>query len=163
MFYINIFFIYSFLGFIFENVLNIFTHAHFNSGILYGPWTFIYGFAILTIMVVDKGLKKFKLDKWAEIFLFYIWATIFMTFIEFSGGMLIEKLFHRVFWDYTNLKFNIGHYIALEISFCWGFFATLVNYLLRPLLEKLAKKIPKFVTILLIIFFVVDIFVSLAN
>ncbi len=163
MFYINIFFIYSFLGFIFENIVNLFTHAHFNSGILYGPWTFIYAFAIFAMMIINKILKKFKLDKWAEIFLFYICATVIMTLIEFTGGMLIEILFHRVFWDYTNLKFNIGHYIALEISFCWGFFATIVNYLLRPLLEKFAKKIPKFVTILLVIFFVIDIFVSLAN
>ncbi len=163
MFYINIFFIYSFLGFIFENVLNIFTHSHFNSGILYGPWTFIYAFAIFAMMIINKILKKFKLDKWAEIFIFYILATIVMTFIEFSGGFLIEKLFHRVFWDYTNLKFNIGHYIALEISFCWGFFATLVNYILVPWLDKLAHKIPKFVTCLLVIFFVIDIFASLAN
>ena len=117
MFYINVFFVYSFLGFIFENIVNIFTHAHFRSGLLYGPWTFIYGFSIYPLMIIDKILKKLKLDKWLEIALFYVCATIGMTLIELSGGLLIEKLFHRVFWDYTNLKYNIGHYIALEISF----------------------------------------------
>ena len=157
MFYINVFFVYSFLGFIFENIVNIFTHAHFRSGLLYGPWTFIYGFAIYALMIIDKILKKFKLDKWLEIFLFYVCATFVMTLIELSGGLLIEKLFH------TNLKFNIGHYIALEISFCWGFFATIVNYLLRGVIDKFIKKIPRYITVLLILLFIIDIFVSLYN
>ena len=43
MYYINLFFIYSLLGFLFENFLNIITNATFNSGVLYVPWTFIYG------------------------------------------------------------------------------------------------------------------------
>ncbi len=163
MFYINTFFIYSILGFIFENIMSFIGHSHFYSGILYGPWTFIYAFAIFALMFLDKKLKNLKLDKWLEIFLFYIGSTIIMTMIEFSGGMLIEKLFHRVYWDYTNLKFNFGHYIALEVSLGWGLFATIVNYLLRPLIDKFIKKIPKFVTIILMIFFILDVVVSLLN
>ena len=163
MFYLNTFFIYSFLGFIFENILNVILNSNFNSGILYGPWTFIYGFAIFAIMFLDKFLKRFKLKKWLEVLLFYLGATIIMTLIEFSGGMLIELIMHRVYWDYTNLKFNIGHYIALEISFLWGLFATFVNYLIRPFLEKLAKKIPLYLTIIIMVFFVIDIVMTILN
>lgn len=160
MYYINIFFIYSFLGFLFENVLNIISNSNFNSSVLYGPWTVIYGIAILIIMVFNKFLKQFKLNKVIEIIVFYFGACIFMTLIEFSGGMLIEKIFHRVYWDYTNMAFNYGKYICLEVSLVWGLLATLVNYLVRDRLEKLAKKIPNYVTILLVLLFIIDIIVT---
>ncbi|MCM1052643.1 MAG: putative ABC transporter permease [Ruminococcus sp.] len=163
MFYINIFFIYSFLGFLFENGLSLVMNTNFNSGVLYGPWTFIYGIAIFVIMIYDKFLKQFKLNKWLEVLLLYLGVTVLMTLIEFSGGMLIEKLFHVVYWDYINLKFNFGHYIALEISLLWGLFATFVNYLLAPIINKLAKKIPVYITIIFIVLFVTDIIITIIN
>ncbi len=163
MFYVNIFFIYSFLGFLFENIVRFVTNSNFNSGILYGPWTFIYAIAIFVLMFLDKQIKKLKFDKWAEIVLFYGIATIVMGLIEFSGGMIIEKVMHRVYWDYTNLKFNLGHYVALEILVCWGFFATIVNYLVVPIINKFARKIPSFVSVILIILFCLDIVATIVN
>lgn len=163
MYYLNIFFIYYFLGFLFENALSLIMNTNFNSGILYGPWTFIYGIAIFVIMLLNRFLKQYKLNKWLELIIFYIVVSILMCLIEFSGGMLIEKLFHRVYWDYTNLKFNYGHYIALEISLLWGLFATFINYCVTPYIIKFAKKIPKFITVIVTILFITDIVVSLIN
>lgn len=163
MYYINIFFIYSFLGFLFENGLNLVTNANFNSGVLYGPWTFIYGIAIFVIMGLDKFLKKYDLNKWFKVLIFYVVITIFMTLIEFSAGMLIENIFHVVYWDYSNMKFNYGKYICLEFSLLWGLFATFVNYLIVPHLNKLAKKIPKSITIILILLFIIDIIATIIN
>ena len=153
MYYINIFFIFSFIGFLFENVLNIFTNDTFNSGILYGPWTFIYGIGALLIVVVNKFLNQYRLKKVKEIILFYLIVTILMTLVEFSGGMLIENIFHRVYWDYTNMRFNYGKYICLEVSLVWGLMATLINYLVLPLINKFEKKIPWFITIIFVILF----------
>lgn len=163
MFYINIFFIYSFLGFLFENLFTAIVESNFNSGILYGPWTFIYGFAIFTLMYLNKIIDKFKTKKWFKILVFFLASTVIMSIIEYTGGFLIEKLFHVVYWDYINMKFNFGHYICLEASIFWGVFATLVNYLLRPILEKFARKIPKLVTFIFIILFVVDIVATIIN
>lgn len=156
-YYINIFLFYSFLGFLFENVV---TNSLFYSGVLKGPWTFIYGFAILIIIIVDKFLKQFKLHKWVEIILFYILITIILALIEFSTGMLIEKIFHVIYWDYTNFTFNYGHYITLEISLLWGLFATFINYIGRNIIDKIVKKIPWYVTIILVILFVIDVGVT---
>lgn len=163
MFYINIFFIYSFLGFLFENLFTAIVGSNFNSGILYGPWTFIYGFAIFTLMYLNKIIDKLKTNKWFKIIIFFLASTVIMSIIEFTGGFLIEKLFHIVYWDYNNMKFNFGHYICLEAAIFWGIFATLVNYLLRPILEKIAKKIPKLVTFIFIILFVIDIVATIIN
>ena len=163
MYYVNIFFIFSFIGFLFENLLNIFTNDNFNSGVLYGPWTFIYGIGVLLMVIVYKFLQQFHLKKWKEVVLFYIIITIVMTLVEFSGGMLIETIFHRTYWDYTNMRFNYGKYICLEVSLAWGLLATFITYLVLPFINKIEKKIPWFVSVGLIILFIVDIIFTLIN
>ena len=163
MYYVNIFFIFSFIGFLFENVLNIFTNDNFNSGILYGPWTFIYGIGVLLMVIVYKFLQQYHLKKWKEVVLFYIIITIVMTLVEFAGGMLIETIFHRTYWDYTNMRFNYGKYICLEVSLAWGLLATFITYLVLPFINKIEKKIPWFVSVGLIILFIVDIIFTLIN
>ena len=163
MYYVNIFFIFSFIGFLFENVLNIFTNDNFNSGVLYGPWTFIYGIGVLLMVIVYKFLQQYHLKKWKEVVLFYIIITVVMTLVEFSGGMLIETIFHRTYWDYTNMRFNYGKYICLEVSLAWGLLATFITYLVLPFINKIEKKIPWFVSVGLIILFIVDIIFTLIN
>lgn len=162
--YINLFFIYSILGFLFENIVIQFGNNNFfNSGVLYGPWAFIYGIAIFFIIGLNKLLKKWNLPKWLEIALFYIISCLMMTLIEYTGGMLIERIFHTVYWNYTNMVHNFGFYICLEISLFWGLFATLVNYLLLPITKKLSEKIPWYLTIIFIIFFIIDIIATILN
>lgn len=162
--YLNIFFIYSILGFLFESALIMISKNHFfNSGVLYGPWAFIYGIAIFFIIALNKYLRKRNLPKWLEIVLFYISACILMTLIEFIGGNLIEKIFHVIYWDYTNMNNHFGHYICLEISLFWGLFASLVNYLLTPIINKLEAKIPWYITIILLIFFIIDVIATIVN
>ena len=58
MYYVNIFFVFSLVGFLFENFINIFFNDNFNSGILYGPWTFIYGIGVLLVVVLNKFLAQ---------------------------------------------------------------------------------------------------------
>ena len=163
MYYVNIFFIFSFIGFLFENLLNIFTNDTFNSGILYGPWTFIYGIGVLLMVIVYKFLQQFHLKKWKKVVLFYIIITVVMTLVEFSGGMLIETIFHRSYWDYTNMRFNYGYYICLEVSLAWGLLATFITYLVLPFINKIEKKIPWFVSVGLIILFILDIVFTIIN
>ena len=59
MFYVNIFFVFSVIGFLFESILNFVSNDFFNSGILYGPWTFIYGIGALIIVFLNRFLKQY--------------------------------------------------------------------------------------------------------
>ena len=86
-----------------------------------------------------------------------------MTLVEFAGGMLIETIFHRTYWDYTNMRFNYGKYICLEVSLAWGLLSTFITYLVLPFINKIEKKIPWFVSVGLIILFIVDIIFTLIN
>ena len=60
-------------------------------------------------------------------------------------------------WDYSNKKYSLGKYVSLDTSLIWGAFSIIFIYIIHPFLDRLIKKIPKLVTYLGIIIFLVDI------
>lgn len=158
MYYMNCFFLYSILGFLFEHVVYFFMGHEGDSGILYGPWTPVYGIGILIIILVsDFIFKNLHSTKLLQTLVIFVAVVVLLTAIELLGGILIEKIFKTTFWDYSNLKFHIGKYIALEISLAWGFISLLVVYFVKPFFDKFILKIPSWITILFMIFFIIDI------
>ena len=163
MYFINSFFVYSLLGYIFEMLFGILTGAHNpESGILYGPWTFIYGIAsILIILISEKLFKNLHMKRWKEtIIVFFIIVPVLMC-LEWLGGILIEVIFGFTFWQYNGYTFEVGKYTCLEMGIVWGLMAIIFIYVIRPYLDKYIKKIPKWLTIILIILFVIDFIVRL--
>jgi len=55
-------------------------------------------------------------------------CLIILTIIEAIAGYSIEFIFNITFWDYSNYKFNIGKYIALESSLIWGIGSIILIY-----------------------------------
>ena len=101
MYYINCFFLYSFLGFFIENIVHLINKEDSGSGILHGPWTPIYGVGSVLILVIAKLVFRIlTLKKWLEVLIVAIVMMIILTLIEWIGGVLIEKFFHITFWDY---------------------------------------------------------------
>ena len=164
MYYINCFFIYSIIGFIFENIVGIITDTSFDSGILYGPMTPIYGFGVILILVISKYLFfHLHMPRWVETIISFFVLIIVLTILEFIGGVLIENIFGVVFWDYSDFKFNIGTYISLEISFLWGILSIFIIYVIHPILDKFIKNIPYIITFLAIIIFIIDLVITIIN
>lgn len=156
-YYINIFLVYSIIGFIIETTLKTFFFKHMNNGILYGPWIPVYGLgSVLIIIIMRLVFNRFKVPRWLKIVLVFLISTIVLSLIELLGGILIEKIFNKVFWDYSDLKFNMGHYIALEISLIWGVMSLVVVYIIKPLVDKIIKKIPSVITYLVLVIFIID-------
>ncbi len=157
MYLLNCFFIYSILGFLLESTFTLIVSSHFSSGILYGTWTPIYGFgAILTIVISRKIFKNMHQNKFVETIVTFIILTVVLTIIEWLGGIIIENLFHETLWNYKDYKYNIGKYISLEMSLIWGIISIFVIYFIKPIIDKLEKKIPKFITIIITILFIID-------
>lgn len=159
MYFINNFFLYSILGHIFESIVYLFYDGE--SGILFGPWTPVYGIGVtivfsLYIYFLKKGFKK-KIIIW-NIFLV---GFILLTIIECIGGYLLEALFGTIFWNYEGLPLHIGKYISLEISFVWGILSLVCVYFLKPLTDKIIKKIPIWLTWIFIILFLIDVFMTI--
>ncbi len=161
MYLINNFFIFSIMGHIFESIMFIFLNSNNNSGILIGPITPVYGFGIVLIILINKIIDKFNLNIIAKIIISFLLYTIILSFIEFIGGVIIEKLFNKVFWDYTNHKFNWGHYISLEMALLWGIVSSLYLFVFKRLFDKLIKKIPNYVTYFFMILFLSDLIATL--
>lgn len=157
MYYINLFLVSSIFGFLIETSLKTFVFHSMNNGIMFGPWVPVYGFGVVVIVLVgDYILKKDGISSlWKNILIFGI-VSFLLTLLEFIGGNLIEMFFHEIYWDYSDLKFNIGNYIALEMSLVWGVCSLIIIHFIRPILDKIIKKTPKFITILVLILFVID-------
>ncbi len=158
MYYINIFFLSSFLGYLLETFLKTFFFHSMNNGILFGPFIPVYGFGCVIIVLVEKFIfEKRNISKLVKLLLLFFIVSILLTLLEWIGGVLIEVCFDKIYWDYSHLKFNFGHYIALEMSIVWGLFSLLFVYLIKPVEDVIIKKIPKWFTILVSILFIIDV------
>lgn len=157
MYYLNTFLLYSILGFLLETVRSFLVNSKFTSGILYGPWTPIYGIGIVIVILISNYLfVHLHLSRWVETFITFVIITLILTLLEWIGGILIEKIFHTVFWDYSKEAFSIGKYISLSKSLMWGVGSILFIYVLKPLLEGVIKHIPIPVTVILTLLMLSD-------
>ncbi len=157
MFYLNCFFIYSILGYFLETLVAVVTKTNFRSGILSFWWTPVYGIGAVTILFISKYLfKNLHMNRFLETIIMFFVVGVVLSFIEALGGVLIEKIFGEVFWNYDNHKYHIGHYISLEMSLIWGASSVVFVYIINPLLKGLIKKIPSFITIILVGLFFYD-------
>lgn len=156
-YYINVFLIYSILGYLLETTLKTFFIPNMNNGFLYGPWIPVYGFGCcLIIAIMRLVFNRIKVSRWLKIVLVFLISTCVLTLLEFIGGNLIELLTGKVFWSYSDMKFNFGHYISLEISLIWGIMSLVIIYVVKPILDKLIKKIPSIITYLVLGIFIID-------
>lgn len=154
--YLNIFYFFSIAGYILETLLL----KNYESGILFLPWTPVYGIGILIALFIYNKIKD-KIPKWLEIIFHFISCALILSLIELIGGYLIEFTFNKVYWNYNLLKYNLGKYISLESALIWGIGSTVTIYMLYPFLIKTLNKIPKWWTIILSIIFLIDITTTL--
>ena len=156
-YYLNLFFLSSFLGYILETSLKTFFFPNMNNGILFGPWIPVYGFGAVIVVIVSRIIfHRLHCSKlWKTVILFFS-VVILLSLLELLGGVIIEKLFHKVFWDYRDQKFNFGPYISLGMSLLWGVFSIVYVYVILPIEKKITKKIPKWITILALCLIITD-------
>lgn len=156
MYYINLFFVYSILGFIFENTLVRLLSSNYESGILFGPWVPVYGLGVLVIVLLYKCLVKYIKKEWLRTILLFLLSALLLSILEWIGGELIENVFNKVFWNYEHFKYNIGKYVSLETAAIWGVFALFIVYLIKKPLDKFISHIPKWLSVIFVILFIID-------
>ena len=140
MYYLNCFFLYSILGFLLETGYAFVSKSNFESGILYGPWTPIYGIGVVVILLLSNYFfMNLHMPRWLETIIVFFVVAIFLSCLELIGGVLIEKILGIRFWNYTDHKFNIGTYISLEMTLVWGVATVIFIYVINPLLNNFVK------------------------
>ncbi len=164
MYYLNTFLLYSILGFLLETVRSFLVNSKFTSGILYGPWTPIYGLGIVLVILISNYLfSHLHLSRWVETLITFMIITLVLTLLEWIGGVLIEKIFHVVFWDYSKEALSIGKYISLSKSLIWEVGSIIFIYVLKPLLEGVIKRVPVPVTVILTLLMLSDLILTFVN
>lgn len=130
------FFLYGFLGWCCEVAFAAVCHGKFiNRGFLNGPICSIYGFGVLSVLLVLEPLKD-------NLLILFLGSVVFTSLLEFLTGWVLEKLFHDKWWDYTNRPLNIRGYVCLEFSLAWGAACVFVVDVFHPLIVRLVNVIP---------------------
>ena len=163
-YYINTFYIYSFIGYIYELVLNFTTKGKIINNLLTEPIKPIYGVGAIIIFLLDKYiLKKIKIKKKYKIIIFTISVFILLTLFEYLTGIFSHKLLGKTLWNYKHKHFHIGKYICLEVSILWTILSLLYVFLLKKKTDKIIKKIPEWFSNILIITTITDILLILIH
>lgn len=128
--------IYSCLGWCCEVAFAALKTGKFvNRGFLNGPVCPIYGFGVLSVVLVLEPVKD-------NLLLLFFGSMVFTSLLEFIAGFAMERIFHDKWWDYSNNPFNIKGYICLEFSLAWGVACVVVVDLIHPLIVKLVNLVP---------------------
>lgn len=160
------FFLYGCIGWGVEVVYAaIKTHKLVNRGFLCGPICPIYGFGMVGLVYCIDLIPMPDSGSMSAVAIFFIGMAL-TTAIELVGGWALFKLYHIRWWDYSNMKFNLGGYICPQFSLLWGLGSVLMIKVVHPLLARgsnpMPFKIMLILDIVLLIFFIVDVCVSTA-
>lgn len=130
------FFIYSFLGWCAEVAFAASQEGRFvNRGFLNGPICPIYG---IGVTVVIKILEPYA----GNLIMLYVASALLVTALEWVTGLLLEKIFHHKWWDYSDRPLNIQGYICVPFSLLWGAACVLIVKGIHPALYRAALLIP---------------------
>ena len=143
---ICLFFIYSFIGFISDTLFTkLDTKKWMYRGFLFAPICPIYGTgALIVLMVLPRNLDYFSL---------YFLGMILATSLEFITSYVLEKIFHTIWWDYSDKKFNLQGRICLMIALGWGALIVVVIKFLNPAIVDILGKLDKgFIKVIIPIF-----------
>lgn len=106
-------------------------------------------------------MNKLNLNKIKKNILLFISYFLTFSLLEASGGYILEFLHGYYLWDYSIVPLHIGKYISIPTSLLWATMAFVYLYLIKKYSDKLVKIIPKWLTIVLSLIFVVDFILTL--
>ncbi len=155
-----LFIIGSILGYIFEMIVVLFQKGYFESrqGLIYGPFTPVYGIGAIIYYLILNSIKQDN-----KIKIFFITA-ILGGITEYICSLVQEKVFGTISWDYSYLIFDINGRTSLLHCSYWGIAGILYVTYIDPFLEKLKYKIDKkslkIVSIIFAVFMLFDISIS---
>lgn len=139
-----IFLIYAFAGWCCEVAFAAVKTGRFvNRGFLTGPVCPIYGFGMLVVVVALTPISQ----NWLLLFL---GSVVLTSLLELVTGVVLEKFFHQKWWDYSNIRGNIGGYICPQFSLLWGAACVAVMKLIQPLIMRLIEVVPHLVGVILL-------------
>ena len=130
-----IFMIGSIIGYVVEMVVALVQNGHFVSrqGLIYGPFTPVYGIGILVYYIFFHFMKN-RSKK-----IVFISSMILGGVTEYQWSYVQEKAFGTISWDYSNWIFNINGRTTLIHCTYWGFAGLLYVSYIEPLIPQIEE------------------------
>ena len=134
-FYILLFFLLSFAGWIWETVLYlVMDHVLVKAGMYRGPYLPIYGTGgILLWFLLQRYYRRPVLTFWLSMGV----CTVF----EYVGSVFLERIYGLRWWDYSDRFLNLDGRVCLLAAVCFGLFGMLQNCFLLPVYMRLYHKL----------------------
>ncbi len=134
-YYLLLFIIYGFLGWIVEVCYVRFNSHHwYNRGFLHMPFLPIYAFGAL---LITKLLTPFN----SNIILVFIFGLLLTSLLEYSTSVIMEEMFATRWWDYSNYRFNINGRICLKNSILFAVLCLFVINIINPTINTLVSSV----------------------
>lgn len=156
------FMIYSFIGYLTEITCCSINNKKLivNRGFCLGPYLPIYGFSSV---IMNIFLAKYNKD----IITLFVMSAFVCTLMEYMTSLILEKIFHARWWDYTEKKFNLSGRVCLENSCLFGLGGVFIVSILHPFLDGLVSMIPHNVliilSIVLFVIFMIDVIITVTT
>jgi uncharacterized membrane protein len=123
-------------GFLLESLESLFSLGYVQNrqGLVYGPFTPVYGVGALVLALCWPRLKK---KNWLIIFAA---AALVSAALEYLWSWGLELLSGAVFWDYSRLPFNLDGRVNLLFALFWGALGlAFLRWLYKPFCRFVAE------------------------
>ncbi|PKM93174.1 MAG: hypothetical protein CVU84_17145 [Firmicutes bacterium HGW-Firmicutes-1] len=163
--FILFFALYSFIGWVLETIFASALQRKFiNRGFLIGPFTPIYGFSAILIILLLVWISISEQNALITLIKNILLSTLMVTTLEFITGYLLEKIFHSKWWDYSDNFLNFKGYICFKYSILWGVLAFALIQIVHPFMEQFIYLLPEstkmYIAIFFMVYFIFDSLVS---
>lgn len=129
-YYVLLFFITSFAGWLWEALLYLVTtHVFVNRGVYRGPYLPIYGVGSVLLFLFLNRLRRNPVKV-------FIFSCLLCTLLEYFAGMWLERKWGIRWWDYSGQLYNLNGYICLLSSIVFGLGGCLLICLIQPVFNK---------------------------
>ena len=170
------FVIYSFMGWIYECAYCTLKTGHWqNRGFLFGPICPIYGAGGMSCILffgpggivsnINRmaGLGGGEIPTW-EIFTI---SAVGSFILEYLTSYLLEKIFHAVWWDYSETPLNINGRACLPATLGFGVAGVFVSQYLLPAARSVKDAVPplvaEFLSLLVMAYVAADLVLTISS
>ena len=105
------------------------------SSLLYGAVSVVWGLGALLMTVILFPLRRY--GGWTG----FLGGAILGGGFEYLASLLLERVYHRLFWDYSNLPLNLDGRTNLLYAVFWGLAGVVWIYRLVPYLLRQMDRI----------------------
>ena len=153
---ICLFFIYGILGWVYESLFCVIKTKKWDKrGFLFGPCCPIYGFGAVAISLIAQLLPPMaEGDFWLGVLRIFLISVFGSMILEYGTSAALEKAFHAVWWDYSDMPLNLNGRISLFSTLGFGVAGPLVVYVIAPPFESLLSLASPLALELIMLFFV---------